>query len=83
MRRWAPRLVDRGRSDPQKPAVTPYTQRATELVLVGAGYQPRETLGQELDARMERELRALLAPYAAADRLRYPVVFQLAWGTLA
>lgn len=46
MRRWAPRLVDRGRSDPSKPAVTPYTQRATELVLVGAGYQPRETLGQ-------------------------------------
>ena len=46
MRTWAPRLIDRGRSDPSKPAVTPYTQRATELVLVAAGYQPRESLGQ-------------------------------------
>lgn len=64
MRRWAPRLVDRGKSDPQKPAVTPYTQRATELVLVGAGYQPRETLGQGTGPLAARAayLRRALSP---------------------
>jgi len=46
MRRWAPRLQVRGRSDPSKPAVTPYTQRATELVQQAVGIRPRETLGQ-------------------------------------
>ena len=64
MRRWAPRLVDRGRSDPGKPSVTPYTQRATELVLVGAGYQPRETLGQGTGPLAARAayLRRALSP---------------------
>lgn len=64
MRKWAPRLVDRGRSDPDKPAVTPYTQRATELVLVGAGYQPRETLGQGTGPLAARAayLRRALSP---------------------
>lgn len=64
MRRWAPRLVDRGRSDPTKPAVTPYTQRATELVLVAAGYQPREALGQGTGPLAARAayLRRALSP---------------------
>ncbi len=46
MRTHAPKLRDRGRSDPNKPAVTPYTQRATELLLAGTGLRPRESLGQ-------------------------------------
>jgi predicted nuclease with RNAse H fold len=46
MRTHAPKLRDAGRSDPGKPAVTPYTQRATELLLAGAGLRPREALGQ-------------------------------------
>lgn len=46
MRTWAPRLRTRGRSDPHKPAVTPYTQRATEVLWEAAGVRPRETLGQ-------------------------------------
>ena len=46
MRAWAPRLRARGRSDPGKPAVTPYTQRAAELLLQGLGLSPRESLGQ-------------------------------------
>lgn len=46
MRKWGPRLRRRGRSDPSKPAVTPYTQRATEVLLTAVGIHPRETLGQ-------------------------------------
>jgi hypothetical protein len=46
MREWAPRLSPRGRGSAGKPAVTPYTQRATELMLMAAGVAPRETLGQ-------------------------------------
>src|SRR5690606_24264247 len=47
MRRWGPQLRERaGRSDPKKPHVTPYTQRATELVLEHLTLQPREALGQ-------------------------------------
>ncbi len=47
MRDWAPRLNPReGRSDRHKPHVTPYTQRATELVLASVTGQPREALGQ-------------------------------------
>lgn len=46
MRTHAPKLARRGRSDPGKPAVTPYTQRATELLLAGSGLRPREALGQ-------------------------------------
>jgi hypothetical protein len=47
MRRWAPRLLSRGRrSQAGKPSITPYTQRATELMLMASGIVPRETLGQ-------------------------------------
>lgn len=47
MREWAPKLVvRRGRSDPGKPAVTPYTQRASEFVMEHLTLQPREALGQ-------------------------------------
>jgi predicted nuclease with RNAse H fold len=46
MRRWAPRLLPRGRGHGGKPTVTPYTQRATELMLMATGIAPRETLGQ-------------------------------------
>lgn len=46
MRTWAPKLRVRGRSDPSKPAVTPYTQRATEVLWAAAGVRPREALGQ-------------------------------------
>jgi predicted nuclease with RNAse H fold len=46
MRDWAPALRVRGRSDPGKPLVTPYTQRATELLLAGAGLPTREAMGQ-------------------------------------
>ncbi len=46
MREWAPRLRARGRSDPGKPAVTPYTQRAVEVLYAGAGIELREAMGQ-------------------------------------
>lgn len=46
MRKWAPRLLPRGRGSSGKPAVTPYTQRATEIMLKATGVAPRETLGQ-------------------------------------
>lgn len=46
MRTWAPKITARGRSDRHKPPVTPYTQRATELLWAAAGVRPRETLGQ-------------------------------------
>ncbi|HET6582666.1 MAG TPA: hypothetical protein VFG69_04450 [Nannocystaceae bacterium] len=64
MRDWAPRLRVRGRSDPGKPSVTPYTQRATELWLAGSGVTPREGLGQghgPLAARATY-LRRVLSP---------------------
>lgn len=63
MRRWGPTLRPRGRSqDPGKPVVTPYTQRATEVLLAAAGLQPRESLGQgngPLTARAAYLRRAL------------------------
>ncbi len=63
MRRWGPTLRPRGRTqDPGKPVVTPYTQRATELLLAAAGLQPRESLGQgngPLTARATYLRRAL------------------------
>lgn len=63
MRRHGENLVIRtGRSDPGKPAVTPYTQRATELLLERATLQPREALGQgmgPLAARAAYVRRAL------------------------
>jgi hypothetical protein len=46
MRKWGPRLLPRGRGRANKPAVTPYTQRATELMSMASGIAPRETLGQ-------------------------------------
>lgn len=64
MRRWAPRLLDRPRSDRSKPAVTPYTQRATELLLAATGIQPREALGQGTGPLAARAayLRRTLSP---------------------
>jgi len=64
MRTWAPRLLGRGRSDPHKPVVTPYTQRATEVLWAAAGVQPREALGQGTGPLAARAayLRRALSP---------------------
>lgn len=64
MRRWAPRLRSRGRSDASKPAITPYTQRATELLQQAVGIRPRETLGQGTGPLAARAayLRRVLSP---------------------
>lgn len=65
MRRHGPHLIVRtGRSDPGKPAVTPYTQRATELLLERATLQPREALGQGMGPLAARAayLRRTLSP---------------------
>ncbi|MCX4245491.1 DUF429 domain-containing protein [Paraliomyxa miuraensis] len=64
MRRWAPRLQPRGRSDPGKPAVTPYTQRAAEILQQAVGIHPRETLGQGTGPLAARAayLRRVLSP---------------------
>lgn len=64
MRRWAPRLQARGRSDPGKPAVTPYTQRSAELLQRAVGIRPRETLGQGTGPVAARAayLRRVLSP---------------------
>lgn len=65
MRRHGDALVVRtGRSDPGKPAVTPYTQRATELLLERATLQPREALGQGMGPLAARAayLRRALSP---------------------
>ncbi|MEX1362889.1 MAG: hypothetical protein AB1Z98_07175, partial [Nannocystaceae bacterium] len=64
MRRWAPVLRRQGRSDAGKPAVTPYTQRATELLQQAAGIVPRETLGQGTGPLAARAayLRRVLSP---------------------
>ncbi len=65
MRNHAGRLSIRsGRSDPSKPAVTPYTQRATELLLERATLQPREALGQGMGPLAARAtyLRRALSP---------------------
>jgi predicted nuclease with RNAse H fold len=65
MRRWGGRLLATGgRRDRSKPVVTPYTQRATELLTFAVGGQPRETLGQgsgPLAARAQY-LRRVLSP---------------------
>ena len=45
MRKWGPRLLP-GRARSGKPSITPYTQRATEILSQGTGVAPRETLGQ-------------------------------------
>lgn len=65
MRRHGEQLVTRtGRSDPRKPAITPYTQRATELLLEHATLQPRESLGQGMGPLAARAayLRRTLSP---------------------
>jgi predicted nuclease with RNAse H fold len=65
MRRHGESLVIRtGRSDPGKPAITPYTQRATELLLERATLQPREALGQGMGPLAARAayLRRALSP---------------------
>ncbi len=65
MRRHGENLVIRtGRSDPGKPSVTPYTQRATELLLERATLQPREALGQGMGPLAARAayLRRALSP---------------------
>lgn len=65
MRRHGEHLSIRtGRSDPGKPAVTPYTQRATELLLERATLQPREALGQGMGPLAARAayLRRALSP---------------------
>jgi hypothetical protein len=68
MRRHAPALaVRRGRSDPQKPRVTPYTQRPAELLLERATLQPRETLGQGMGPLAAR---ATYLRRASSPRLR-------------
>jgi len=65
MRRHAPALLThRGRSDRGKPAVTPYTQRAVDLLLAHAGLHPRESLGQGMGPLAARAayLRHALSP---------------------
>ncbi len=64
MRTWAPRLLRRGKSDPSKPAVTPYTQRATEVLWTSLGARPREALGQGTGPLAARAtyLRRVLSP---------------------
>jgi hypothetical protein len=71
MREWAPRVAaaaptggSRGRGDPGKPRITPYTQRATEILLQAAGLSRTEALGQgngPLAARAAY-LRRLMSP---------------------
>lgn len=68
MRRHAPALLThRGRSDRGKPAVTPYTQRAADLLLAHAGLQPRESLGQGMGPLAAR---AAYLRHALSPRLR-------------
>lgn len=65
MRDWAPRLRTRGRTDPGKPSVTPYTQRAVELLYGGAGLELREAMGQGTGPLAARAayLRRRLSPH--------------------
>jgi hypothetical protein len=57
----------RGRRDPQKPLVSPYTQRPTEILLEHATLQPRETLGQGMGPLAAR---AAYLRRATSPRLR-------------
>lgn len=54
-----------GRRDPGKPHVTPYTQRATELLLEHVTLQPREALGQGMGPLAARAayLRRATSPW--------------------
>ncbi|TPV93476.1 MAG: DUF429 domain-containing protein [Myxococcales bacterium FL481] len=68
MRTHAARLANKSpRRDPQKPWVTPYTQRATELLLEHATLAPREALGQGMGPLAAR---AAFLRRATAGRLR-------------
>ncbi len=64
MRRHAPALASSRRSDPGKPAVTPYTQRAVDVLLTHVGLSPRESLGQGMGPLAARAayLRRALSP---------------------
>lgn len=59
-----PLSTRQGRRDPGKPNVTPYTQRATELLLEHVTLQPREALGQGMGPLAARAayLRRALSP---------------------
>lgn len=65
MRRHGPSLLGRrGRGDPHKPVVTPYTQRAVDLLLSHEELHPRESLGQGMGPLAARAayLRRALSP---------------------
>jgi predicted nuclease with RNAse H fold len=64
MRKHAPALHAARRSDPGKPAVTPYTQRAVDVLLTHVGLSPRESLGQGMGPLAARAayLRRALSP---------------------
>ena len=64
MRRHAPALHAARRSDRGKPAVTPYTQRAVDVLLTHVGLSPRESLGQGMGPLAARAayLRRVLSP---------------------
>ncbi|MCB9701447.1 MAG: DUF429 domain-containing protein [Myxococcales bacterium] len=65
MRHHAPILLARsGRGDRRKPSVTPYTQRAVDVLHTQAGLQPRESLGQGMGPLAARAvyLRRALSP---------------------
>ena len=65
MRRHGPALLGRqGRGDPHKPVVTPYTQRAVDVLLAHASLHPRESLGQGMGPLAARAayLRRALSP---------------------
>ena len=63
-RHGAPLSIHRGRRDAGKPHVTPYTQRATEILLEHATLQPREALGQGMGPLAARAafLRRAMSP---------------------
>lgn len=64
MRTHAPALAPHRRTDPGKPHVTPYTQRAAGLLLQAVSLHPRETLGQGMGPLAARaaHLRRRLSP---------------------
>ncbi len=65
MKEYAHTLDPRkGKSDPGKPLVTPYTQRAVDLVFAHHGLKPRESLGQGMGPLSARAayLRRALSP---------------------
>ncbi len=65
MRQHAQALLGRqGRGDPHKPVVTPYTQRAVDVLLAHEDLHPRESLGQGMGPLAARAayLRRVLSP---------------------